>query len=138
MLYNDETEGKEFKKSMCKGNTKEKITENFRKYNLLHKITITKGIFEDTLYQNFGDQKFSLIFIDCDFYKSTKFALTFALKHISTDGIIALHDYSPEFGIGAKRAAGETLKNNPNLHYKQLLNTSILTIHLQHQRDMEI
>ncbi len=72
------------------------VLKKFEKYDVLDKIKIIKGSFEDTLESKLGEKKFSLAFVDCDLYDSTKYVLSFLYPRMEVNGIICFHDYYPQ------------------------------------------
>lgn len=74
--------------------TSEKIVkQKFEKFNVADKITLVKGLFEDTLHQKLSDKKFSLVLVDCDLYDATKLSLEFVYPRMAKGGIIMFDDY---------------------------------------------
>jgi hypothetical protein len=102
----------------CKGefsNTSARYVLNkFRRFGVQDKITVVKGLFENTLLAKLANERFSLAFIDCDLYDSTKFALNFLRTRMNNGGRIVLHDYDDD-RWGATKAINEWCQNN---HYK--------------------
>lgn len=74
-------------------NSIETVSENIQKFNTDEKITLIKGLFEDTLYPKLNEKKFSFVFLDCDLYDATKFCLDFVWPRLSKNGIIVFDDY---------------------------------------------
>ncbi|MGI0073203.1 MAG: TylF/MycF/NovP-related O-methyltransferase [Nitrosotalea sp.] len=84
------------KKGASKGLDYEDAIEKIKKYGVNDKVTLLKGLFEDTLYQKIGDKKFSVVFMDCNLYQSTKFGLEFSYPRLSQGGVIAFDEYEEE------------------------------------------
>jgi predicted O-methyltransferase YrrM len=84
----------------------EDVLKKFKKFNVDDKITIVKGLFEETLEKKLSNEKFSLVLIDCDLYDSVKFCLKFTYPRIVDDGLLIFDNYSL---IGNK--AEEKIKN---------------------------
>jgi len=82
------------------------VRDKFRRFGVADKITIIKGLFEDTLHKKLGEKRFSLAFIDCDLYDSTKYALNFLYPRIADKAMIVLHDYGSQ-GWGLTKAVDE-------------------------------
>ena len=84
----------------------EEISSKIKAYELDDSICLVQGSFENTL-KNLSDEKFSLVFLDCNIYDSAKFAINFAYPRLRHDGIFISHCY------GAKKDSnsfwGETL-----------------------------
>lgn len=73
------------------------VADKFKRFHVSDRITICPGLFEDTLMKKLADKRFSLAFIDCDLYSSTKYALEFLSPRMAANGRIVLHDYEDEF-----------------------------------------
>lgn len=63
-----------------------------------------------------GNERFSIVFIDCDLYGGTKYALVFIYHRKEQDAIICFHDYYPP-GYrhslwGITKAVNEFLQKN--------------------------
>ena len=71
----------------------ENVKSIFEKYQVLDKIKIIKGKFEDVVEDQIGDRKFSYIFCDCDVYDASVFALNFGFPRLSENGIMSFDDY---------------------------------------------
>lgn len=104
------------KKGLSAGFEYEQILKKIKQYDVEDKITLVKGMFEETLYQQIKDQKFSFVFVDCNLYDSTKYGLEFAYPRMSKDAIVAFDEYEHESkGIpyfGETKAANEFCKKN--------------------------
>jgi O-methyltransferase len=94
----------------------------------LDRVVLVEGWFEDTLndtiMQQFGITRASVIMIDCDMYVSAKQALTFCVPLIQDVAIVFLDDW--HFGglaarnMGEKRAFEEFLNENPQFASENL------------------
>ena len=84
--------------------------EKIKSYGLDDKIFLVKGMFEETLYQKLFERKYSLVFIDCDLYNSTKISLDYSLPRLVKHGIIAFDEYESE--EKETPAYGETMAAN--------------------------
>lgn len=69
------------------------VKEKFRTYSVDNRITIIKGFIEKSL-QTMKEKNFSFAFIDTAAYDSMKTALEFIYPRLSTNGIVAVDDYS--------------------------------------------
>lgn len=69
------------------------VRKKFKEFNVNDKIFIIKGNFEKTLIPKVGNKRFSLAFIDCDLYDSTRYALNFLYPRMEKKSIICFHDY---------------------------------------------
>jgi len=70
----------------------EEISNRVKAYGLDDIIYLVKGLFENTL-KKLNDEKFSLVFLDCNVYNSAKFAINFAYTRLTPDGIFISHCY---------------------------------------------
>jgi len=82
----------------------EYVVKKYEKFKVDKNIIPIKGKFENTLYSNLNNIKFSFVFSDSDLYKSTKYSLDFLKTRMCKDGIIAFHNY----GEGENGIWGET------------------------------
>jgi hypothetical protein len=102
----------------CKGEFSDTSTRyvlnKFRRFGVQDKITVIKGLFENTLLAKLGNERFSLAFIDCDLYDSTKYALNFLRMRMNNGARVVLHDYLDD-RWGASKAINEWCQNN---HFK--------------------
>lgn len=74
--------------------SKEDVTNNFKKYNLLDdNIIFIKGFFEYSLKEETQINKISLLRIDCDMYSSTTQVLEELYDKVSEGGFIIIDDY---------------------------------------------
>lgn len=78
----------------------EYVRSKLSSFGVIDCIITVQGAFEETLYSQIGSHKFSFVFLDCDLYQSSVFALEFLSKRMDKNAIIAIHDYAnPVFGI---------------------------------------
>ncbi len=76
------------------------IRIKFSRFNVINHVTMVVGPFEETLFSQLENHKFSFAFLDCDLYQSSVIALRFLAKRMNKNAIIAIHDYGdPHFGI---------------------------------------
>ena len=108
--YDDKYEFNRHRKCECCGIKFDQILEKIKKYDVNDKIVLVKGMFEETLYQKLSDKKYSLVFIDCDLYDSTKISLDYSLPRLVKGGIIAFDEYESE--EKETPAYGETIAAN--------------------------
>lgn len=73
------------------------VLKKFQKFGVEDKITLIDGLFEKTLYEKLGEQKFSLVFMDCDLYESAKFCLEFIFPRLDEGGITMFDEYDQNF-----------------------------------------
>jgi len=115
------------KKGLSAGFEYEHIIKKIKQYEVDDKIILVKGMFEETLYQQLKEHKFSFVFVDCNLYDSTKFGLEFAYPRMPKNAIIAFDEYEHESkGIpyfGETKAANEFCKK---------INTEIKLIPIPH------
>jgi len=87
------------------------VLRKFQKFGVDDEIILIEGLFEKTLYEKLAEQKFSLVFVDCDLYDTTKFCLDFVFPRLSEGRIIMFDDYDRAFKEnptwGETRAADE-------------------------------
>ncbi len=67
---------------------------------------IVKGYFSDTL-QQFSDDRFCFIHLDCDLYESYKECLNMLYQSLVPGGVIVFDDYGSPNWPGAKKAVDE-------------------------------
>ncbi|EPA05311.1 class I SAM-dependent methyltransferase [Candidatus Nitrosarchaeum limnium] len=133
--YSDEfgnTDEKKKAKGRLNDTSKEFVESKFKQFNVDDKIIVVDGLFEETLYEKLNDKVFSFVFIDCDLYKSAKFALEYIDNHLEKDGIVFLHDYSnflnrPKYDWGIIKATDEYVREhkvqfteNPIAHFQKI------------------
>jgi O-methyltransferase len=88
------------------------VKAKFKKFGVEESIVPIQGLFEETLFRELSDERFSFAFIDCDLYESTKHALTFLIPRMEHNSIIAMHDYSSYTVWGLNRAVNEQCQKN--------------------------
>lgn len=71
----------------------EAIIEKFHRLHLDEKIVVTPGLFEDTLKSTLENEQISFVFLDCDLYQSSKFAIEAIWPKISDNGVMVFDDY---------------------------------------------
>ncbi len=108
--YDDKYEFNKHRKGECRGIEFNQVLEKIKSYGLDDKIFLVKGMFEETLYQKLFERKYSLVFIDCDLYNSTKISLDYSLPRLVKHGIIAFDEYESE--EKETPAYGETMAAN--------------------------
>lgn len=69
------------------------VLQKFQKFNVSERIKLLEGLFENTLYQQLSDKKFSLVLLDCDVYDAAKYALDFVYPRLTNGGIVMFDDY---------------------------------------------
>lgn len=124
--YSDEygtTEEKKPAQNRLADTSKDFVENKFRSFNVSEKINIVEGLFEDVLYEKLDNKKFSFVFIDCDLYKSAKFALEYVYEHLDECGIVCIHDYSnymnrPKYDWGIIKATNE-FKEKYNIKFEE-------------------
>ena len=91
----------------------ETVTDNFARYKLTvdgDKITLHKGLFEDTLRLK-PDTQVALVHIDCDWYEPVLFCLETVAPNLANGGVIIVDDYN-DFE-GCRKATDHFLTQNP-------------------------
>lgn len=109
--YDDNHSNPPRRKHQFSGTSAKYVLNKFQRLNVDDKITIVKGVFEETLVLNFANKRFSLAFVDCDLYESTKYVLEFLYPRINGGGRIVLHDYN-DTKWGLTKAIDEWCKKN--------------------------
>lgn len=98
------------KKGASKGLDYEEAIKKIKDYNSQDQVTLLKGMFEETLYQKLGNKRFSVVFVDCNLYESTKYALEFSYPRLSEGGVIIFDEYEDK--KKGKPDHGETVAAN--------------------------
>ena len=70
-----------------------KVLKRVRKILPEDRFEIVKGFFEDTLVKKSNDKLARIIFIDCDTYSSTLYALNYIMPSLQIGTIIIIDDY---------------------------------------------
>ena len=91
--YEDKHSSKQNAKGMLSDVTVEYVLEKIKTFGVDDKISIIKGLFEETLTKFLSEKKFSMVLIDCDLYDAAKFSLEFAYPRLSEGGVIMFDDY---------------------------------------------
>ena len=78
-------------------------------------VFVYKGVFPDVHVDLIKDQKFALVHIDVDIYKSHVDCLNFFYPRMVDNGIIVLDDYERPTCKGATIAIDEFLKDKPEV-----------------------
>jgi len=91
--YEDDFSTQKNVKNMFTTRDYESVIKKIRKFNVDDKITLVKGLFSETLYQQLNEKKFSFVLVDCDIYKSTKESLQFTFPRLKKGGVIMFDDY---------------------------------------------
>ncbi|QDI88803.1 hypothetical protein Nisw_04330 [Candidatus Nitrosopumilus sp. SW] len=86
----------------------EDVQNRIKKYDVVDKVELIQGKFEDTLNQKLSDRKFSIVFIDCNIYKSTKISLEFSYPRLSNNGLVLFDEYEDT----NNPYSGETIATN--------------------------
>jgi len=92
----------------------ETLRERIRLIGWESRIRLVKGFFEDTL-GSIGNDRFSLVHLDCDLYGSYKTCLEFAYPRMLAGSWIVLDDYRLPANVypGADRAVDEFFADKP-------------------------
>ena len=109
--YNDQISSQPPRKGEFSDTSVPYVKDKFRRFGVEDKITIIEGLFEDTLLSKLGEKRFSLALVDCDLYKSTKYALDFLHQRMEDGGRIVLHDYGRHWW-GLTKATNEWCQRN--------------------------
>jgi len=109
--YDDQFTSLPLRKGLFSDTSVGYVLSKFRRFGVEDKITVIKGLFENTLLNKLAGERFSLAFIDCDLYNSTKCALDFLRMRMSNGGRVVIHDYGDD-RWGATKAINEWCQNN--------------------------
>ena len=86
-------------------------------FGVSQRVKLYKGFFENTCPQVFKrDERFSLVLIDCDQYRGTKFCLEYFYDRVNAGGMIVVDDYFIPIDHdtpGVKAAADEFVQDRP-------------------------
>jgi predicted O-methyltransferase YrrM len=74
-------------------NSLDAVENKLKKFNVDDKISLVKGLFEDTLHTELDQKQFSFVFVDCDLYDATKYSLEFVWPRLSKKGLIVFDEY---------------------------------------------
>lgn len=88
----------------------ENICNAFKSYQ---NVFVYKGIFPQKHWNIVVNEKFSLVHLDVDIYKSYKDCLNFFYPKMVVGGLIIMDDYNAPSCLGAKLAVDEFIKNKP-------------------------
>jgi len=91
--YEDKHSSQKNTTGMLSDVTLEEVEKKVTKFGMNDKITIIKGLFEETLSKVLSGKKFSMVLLDCDLYDSAKFSLEFVYPRIVKGGLIIFDDY---------------------------------------------
>jgi len=69
------------------------VSKQLKKFQVDEYIILIKGLFENTLYSQLSDRKFSFVFNDSDLYDATKYSLEFVYPRLVKKGIIIFDQY---------------------------------------------
>jgi len=112
--YEDKHSIWENAKGMYSETSESIVQKKLEKFDVADKVNLVKGLFEDTLYQQLSDKKFSLVLVDCDLYDATKLSMEFVYPRMVKGGIIMFDDYDrvnrDEATCGETTAADEFCK----------------------------
>lgn len=87
------------------------VSKKFRDFKINERVEIIQGLFEQTL-SKLDEKVFSLAFIDCDLYDSTKYCLNYLKTRMAEGGIIVIHDYGDRHDWGCTRAVDDWCTTN--------------------------
>jgi hypothetical protein len=82
------------------------VSKQIQRFGVQKNIELIKGKFQDVFDEKLKNEKFSLVFMDCDIYSSAKYSIEFSYPKLADKGFMIFHDYS----IGKSRDSewGET------------------------------
>ena len=104
-----------------------KVLKRVRKILPEDRFEIVKGFFEDTLVKKSNDKLARIIFIDCDTYSSTLYALNYIMPSLQIGTIIIIDDYFAYRGSENKGTHGAFKKfvDDNKLKTRQLFSYGI-------------
>lgn len=73
---------------------------------------IKRGYFPESIDQECETELYSFVHVDCDLYKPIIESLNFFWPRLEMGGMIAVHDYSSGFWLGASQAVDEFCEKN--------------------------
>ncbi|PJI09858.1 MULTISPECIES: TylF/MycF/NovP-related O-methyltransferase [Clostridium] len=102
-----------FLKGMFKDTSYEEMLNLFKDFK---DVIITKGFIPEVL-TNFDNNKFSVVYYDCDTYESCKQSLMYFYPKLCKGGYFIIHDYfaKKEGATGVKRSVDEFLSANKSV-----------------------
>jgi len=80
-------------KNLFSNNDYELVLKKIEKFDTSDKITLLKGLFNESLPEHLSENKFSFVLVDCDIYSSTKQGLDFVFPRLTKGGVIMFDDY---------------------------------------------
>ena len=84
------------------------------KFQMFNNVELVKGDFTQTVLQ-FEQRKLSLVYIDCDSYRATKFLIEHLFeKQLSPGGLLIVEDYGHPALLGSRLAVHDALDNRCN------------------------
>lgn len=81
----------------------EEVRELFKDYQNVH---LVRGDFSETI-DTIPEDKFSLVYVDCDSYRATKLVSEKIYPKLSKGGVIIYEDYGHTFCLGCRQAVDE-------------------------------
>lgn len=109
--YDDKYSNQPKRKNQFSNTSVKYVLNKFQRFDVDDKITIVKGLFEETLVSKLADKRFSFAFVDCDLYDSAKYVLEFLYPRLNGGGRIILHDYG-DADWGLTEAVDEWCEKN--------------------------
>ena len=100
--YEDKFSTNEKAKGSFSDTSLETVKKTYQKFDVSKKIEIIKGKFEDVVKQQLDNKKFSYIFVDCDVYDASVFALNFGFSRLENKGIMSFDDYERDQRMKAR------------------------------------
>jgi hypothetical protein len=97
------------------------------------RLKTVKGFYDQSLTPDLaaelGPCKATIIYVDCDLYKSTVPVLKFIVPFLHIGTIVAFDDWNCYFADpsrGQRRAWGEFRESNPQLHFQPFYSTQMM------------
>ena len=70
------------------------VSKQIQRFGVQKNIELVKGKFQDVFDEKLKNEKFSLVFMDCDIYSSAKYSIEFSYPKLADKGFMIFHDYS--------------------------------------------
>ena len=70
------------------------VSKQIERFGVKKNIELVKGKFQDVFDERLKNEKFSLVFMDCDIYSSAKYSIEFTYPRLAENGFMIFHDYA--------------------------------------------
>jgi predicted O-methyltransferase YrrM len=119
--YDDKFTAKTKVKGLFSDTSISYVYRKFRRFKVSERIKVVQGLFEESLSKKLNNKMFSLAFIDCDLYDSTRYCLDFLKKRMQPGGIIVIHDYGDRHNWGCTKAVDDWCEITHSIVNKELV-----------------